>query len=624
MTLNGFEIDKYNQYGIKENATTSTCPLCSESRKKNTEKCMSVFWDTGLGQCNHCGERVQLHTYKKKESTKIYLKPPINSNTDAISEDVIKWFNNVRGVGYEVLKRLKIGNSVKWMPKAKKEIPVIEFRYYLFGELINIKYRGKDKDFQFEKGCELIMYNLDAIMHEDECVVVEGEPDVAAFSEAEVYNCVSVPNGFTLPRKDGTSTINLSFLDEYYSFFENKTKIYIAVDNDDAGLEGRKELIIRFGAGKCYIVDFKDCKDANEYLLKYGKEALKKAKEDAKQVPLEWVETLPDFEKDLDNFYLNGSPKGYTTGIKNLDDNFSIEMGQYVVVTGPPQSGKSELVDSMCLGYSLKYNFKIAFASPENKPNHFHADKILRKIIGFRPKTQKDLDSNRVKRAKEYYKDHFYHVGYNDGYDLEKVLSKFEELVHRLGVKVFVLDPYNKIRLKTKTKDVTDYTREYLNIVDVFCQKHRCIILLIPHPVKMAKEEGTDTYKLPTAYDIKGGGEFFDMSYHMISLVKDNERGLVKCRTLKIKFQHLGTMEATFWFAWNINNGRYVSVEYDDKMGHLPAIEWDNSCYLTTKEPTINLETGEIDNYIPLETQDVFKSNNISGLDNFEYIEPNF
>jgi twinkle protein len=608
MILNGFEIDKFNVHGIKEGEKTSICPECSHDRKKKTEKCMSVFWDTGLGQCNHCGERVQLHTYKKKEGTKTYVKPPVRTNTDTLSEQVIEWFTNDRSIGYEVLKRLKIGNSVKWMPKAQKEIPVVEFRYYLFGELVNVKYRGKDKDFQFEKGCELIMYNLDSIIGEDEAIVVEGEPDTLAYAEAEVYNVTSVPNGFTLPKKDGTSTLNLSYLDDYYHIFETKKKIYIAVDNDEAGRHGARELIIRFGAEKCWLVDFKDCKDANDYLKKYGKQALKQTIQDATQVPLEYVETMPDFEAELDSFYLNGTPKGYETGIKNLDDNFSIELGQYVVVTGPPQSGKSELVDSMCLGYAIKYGFKSAFASPENKPNYFHADKIMRKIIGYKPATKEHLRSEGVRVAKDFYKDHFYHVSFNDGFDLHKVLAKFKELVKRKGVKVFVIDPYNKVRLKTKSKDTNEYTREYLNEIDIFCKENNCIVILVPHPVKMAKEDGTDTFKIPTAYDIKGGGEFFDMSYHMIALVRDNERGMVKCKTLKVKFQHLGKPDMTFWFGWNNRNGRYVSVDFDHRNPIMPIVKWDNTDWLTN---TQDVKTEVVQ-------ADIFKEHNINGSSHFE------
>jgi twinkle protein len=471
------------------------------------------------------------------------------------------------------------------MPKANKEISVIEFPYIVFGKTINVKYRGKDKDFMFEKGCELVMFNLDAIAHEKECVIVEGEFDALAFVEAGINYVTSVPNGFTLPKKDGTSSINLSYLDDYYSFFENKEKIFLAVDNDEAGKHGRDELIRRFGSEKCYLVDFNDCKDANEYLLKHGKEKLAGLLNDAKQVPIENIQTLKDFEYDLDDFWLNGSPKGYLTGIENVDKNYSFEFGQYTLMVGTPQSGKSELVDSMCIGYALKYGLKTAFASPENKPNRLHADKIIRKIAGYRPSTIEEIKSKRIQRAKQFYNDHFLHLEYNDGYDLEKILTKFTELVKRKGVRVFVIDPYNKTRLKKANgKNVNEYTADYLNEIDIFCQKHKVHVILVVHPVKMQKIEGTNSYQMPTAYDIKGGGEMFDMAYHILSIGKETDKRLVKFKTLKVKFQHLGTPDELTYLKWNVNNGRYASVDYDETVGGDVEVFWDNGDWLTSKE----------------------------------------
>ena len=588
MNLNGFEISESNVFGIKQGDTTSTCPECSEHRKPENRKakCMSVFWDTGLGQCNHCGVRVQLHKYKKKNETKDYKLPPLKARTVALGDTLVGYCKDVRGISESSLKRLKIGESKRWMPKAKSEIQVIEFPYIVFGKVVNVKYRGKNKDFMFEPGCEMVMYNLDSIAHEKECVIVEGEFDVAAFVEAGIENVTSVPNGFTLPKKDGTNSVNLSFIDDYYSFFEGKNKIYLAVDNDVAGKNGQAELIRRFGSEKCWLVDFVDCKDANEYLLKNGKEALSMVLATAKQVPIDYVETISDYRQELHDFWLNGSPKGYTCGIKNLDKIYSTELGQYTIITAPPGAGKSELTDAICLGYAMKYGFKTAFASPENKPNKLHTDKIIRKIAGYKPSTQEQIDSSRIKRADKFYEEHFYHVEFNDGYELSKVLVKFEELVKRKGVRVFVLDPYNKIKLKSAIgKNINDYTAEYMNTIDVFCKKNQCLLILVMHPNKMQKVEGTSTYILPDAYDIKGGGEVFDMGYHIIGLVKDVERKLIKLKTLKIKFQHLGTPDETTWLGWNINNGRYVSVDFSEETGILPEIDWDNGDWLISTEP---------------------------------------
>lgn len=76
---------------------------------------------------------------------------------------------------------------------------------------------------------------------------------------------MSVPNGAS----------SLGFVDEYFELFEDKERIFLATDNDRAGIEMRDELIRRLGAERCCLVTFGEgCKDANDHLVKYGKESL--------------------------------------------------------------------------------------------------------------------------------------------------------------------------------------------------------------------------------------------------------------------------------------------------------------------------------------------------------------
>lgn len=575
MELNGFTIEEYNVHKIKEGAKTSTCPVCSEGRKKKNDKCMSVFWDTGLGQCNHCGETTQLHTFKKKDSVKVYVKPPSKVKPSPYSDSFLKYMLDVRGLNENTLKRFKITEEKEWMPQVKDNRNCICFNYYLNNEITNIKYRDGQKNFKLFKGAEKIFYNIDQIRTTKECVIVEGEFDALSFGEAGINNVVSVPNGFT-----AQGNVNLDYLDDYYDYFGNKEKIYLALDNDEAGLNGQKELIRRLGAEKCYLVNFIDCKDSNEYLIKYGVAKLRETLKDAEPVPLEHIETLKDFEAELDDFFINGCPKGYESGIRDLDNIYTIEDGQYCVVTGTPQSGKSEVVDAICLGYSLKYGFKTAFCSPENKPNKFHSAKIIKKVLGDTPNDINDLN---YKSAKEFVNDHFTHIEYDEGYNLQSVLEKFGELVKRKGIKVFVIDPFNKVKLKGASGNINEYTNEYLNLIDVFCKKYSCFVYLVMHPVKMSKEEGKETYMMPTAYNIKGGGEVFDMSYHILGIVKDKEKGLVRLHTLKVKFQHLGEPDCDAWFGWNFKNGRYNVVDFDpeeDETRKIQPNEWDNKPWI--------------------------------------------
>jgi len=577
--INGFTIDQYNVHGIPAKATTSTCPECSEHRKKKHEKCMSVFWDTGLGQCNHCGARVQLHTYKKNEEIKQYFKPVPKPKSN-FSQKILDYFKNDRGISESTLNVLKISEGYEWMPKNGANALCIEFNYYFQGKLTNTKFRAAQKDFKFIKDAELIFYNLDNIIGQKECIIVEGEIDACSYVEAGLWNVVSVPNGFSIKGEPV-----LSYLDDYYGIFDNITKVYIATDNDEAGKKGGQELIRRIGSEKCLVVDFKDCKDANEYLLKYGKEELVKTLDEAKPVPLENVLTYKDVKEDLRNYYLNGQKRGFTIGLESFDKVFSTYTKQFIVVTGIPSSGKSDFVDQMAIGYNINYGWVTAFASGENKPTFLHANKLLRKLSGFTPRHGNTFDLERKGwvAAEEHLERNFNFIDYEDGFDLEKVLKKAEELVKRRGIKLLVIDPYNKIRLKRSMhKNVNDYTNDYLNEIDMFCKKWDLLIILVAHPVKMTKVKGSLTIPQPTFYDIKGGGEFYDMSPHGLLVHRDYDENVTLVKVLKVKFDNLGENNAEVYLGWNINSGRFNDLVEGFQLGtnSIGQTTWNNKNYL--------------------------------------------
>ena len=504
---NGFEIEIFNQYGLKENAKYSTCPLCSEHRKKKDDKCAQLFWDTGLGYCNHCGERFQLHTYKKREQLrKISFRKPEPKPKTEYSQDFLDWFKN-RGISKETLELAKVQECKEWMPQTKKEENCIAFNYYRDGELINIKYRDFNKNFKLEKESELILYNLDFCKINDSVVVVEGEMDAISFIEAGLTNVVSVPNGSTL------KTINLEYLDNCIEYFENKTKIYLALDNDEAGKNLSKELSRRFFNKTCFLVDFSDKKDANEYLVAYGKESLLKTIYEAKEISIEGVSSLSDWETEFDDYCLNGARGGFKTGLKSFDDVFSTYLGQYIVVSGFPSSGKSDFVDEICLKYFEKHGWKTAYASPENKPNTIHAHKLMAKLCGEWIKYENQLKNSWIKNAKHIISDTFKFIDLQR-YSLEEVLAKAEQLIFRYGIKILVLDPFNKIKLKSSDEsNINKYTNDYLNLIDEFCRIHNILIILVAHP---KEPPANDKAFKPNFYSIKGGGEFYDMSPHGI------------------------------------------------------------------------------------------------------------
>jgi twinkle protein len=151
---------------------------------------------------------------------------------------------------------------------------------------------------------------------------------------------------------------------------------------------------------------------------------------------------------------------------------------------------------------------------------------------------------------------------------------------------VLVIDPFNKIRLKASlNKNINEYTNDYLMRIDEFARKHDILIFLIAHPTKPPSIGNDRKNYEPDFYDIKGGGEFYDMSPHGLLVHRDYTHDLVKIKVLKVKFNHLGENNAHIWLAWNKGNGRYTDFRKQaDKPEDIFEPQADNSNWVIEKE----------------------------------------
>ena len=562
--INGFKIDQFNQHNLEEGKAQGICPLCSHERKgsKQKLKCASYDWERGLGTCHNCDNTFQLHSYLRKGKVeKQYIRPQPNIQNKIKSTKIEQWFKS-RGISKETLNDLKVSEDIEFMPQINKKTNAIKFNYYIGNELINIKYRDARKNFKLYKGAEKIFYNINSIININECYIVEGEMDALSLHESGLPNVVSVPNGATLNNN------NLDYLDNCIDYFEDKTKIILATDTDEAGLALQQELIRRLGAEICYTVNFNDCKDANEYLLKYGKENLIKCLSKATPVPLENVTTFKDVEDEIKDFVQHGFKPGYQVGLQNFDEIFSTYTAQFITVTGIPSSGKSDFVDQMAIGYNKNYNWKTAFASPENQPTYLHAHKLMRKLWQDMPSIKDTIKWNNISN---HINDNFFFIDM-ERYTLDSVLRKGAELVKRKGIKCLIIDPYNKIRdIDSKTEDVNRYTMEYLTKIEIFAKKYDVLVIIVAHPTKMYRDKDGNLEE-PNMYNIKGGGEWYDASYHGLLVHRNYEQKTVKVKVLKVKFQNLGENGAEAHFKWHPRSGSFIP-HYDELKNE--AMPWE-------------------------------------------------
>ena len=527
---------------------TTICPQCSKDRKKKNIKCLSVNLDTGKYYCHHCLWTGIATEFEKKEAImqKAYIRPVWRNKTN-LSDNLVKWFDD-RGIRQDTLIRMKISEGVEIMPPDSVKLKTVQFNYFLNDVLINIKYRTRDKKFKLVSGAELILWNIDAIKGQKECVITEGEMDTLSYIQAGYEYAVSVPNG---------AKSKLDYLDNYIEdYLDDKETIYIASDNDSSGMILRDELIRRLGAEKCRIVTYgEDCKDANDHLVKYGAYSLLQTLKNAKEIKVDGVFQISDFEDSLDMLFESGLQKGQTIGHDNFDRLCSFETRRILIATGIPGSGKSEFVDEIAERLNMRYGWKFAYFSPENMPLQIHASKLISKITGM--SFHKNYLSVRdYKHVKEYMEDNFFFICPEEDFSLDTILIKAKYLVKRRGIKALVLDPWNKIDHQFPPgMNETNYISKQLDKIITFSQRNDIFTIIIAHPVKKGKDS-TGKTEVPTLYDISGSANFFNKAdFGITSHRKDDD--IVEIHVQKVKFKHLGETGIAV-FKYNYTNGRYV------------------------------------------------------------------
>ena len=546
------------------------CHKCIGDRKHKSDTSLSVNLDTGVYHCFHCGWKGSAFISENKN----YARP--KQNLTNLSEKTKKWFLD-RGIEENVLQYFKITESVEWMPEGTHEgkiVPAgkrstINFNYFRDSELINVKFRDAKKSFRLVKDAEMIFYNLDAIKGKKECLITEGEIDAMSFYAAGYFYALSVPNG--APK--GTN-INMVYLDNCWEAFEEMDKIYIATDQDEAGAFLRGELIRRLGAERCYVVKFEDCKDANDYLKKYGTSKLLSQVKTAEAVPIKGVWKAESFKDKIYNLWRYGREKPLKLGLGEFDELLSFRGGDLTVVTGIPSHGKSYFCLWMMVILSARYGWKWVMFAPENMPEEELVGIIASMFMGeqFDAKDEQfKMSMESLNLAYEFVNNHFYFFKFDEAdISVDGIVQTFKTCVKKYGVKGGMIDPWNKVEhLIPKGFSETQYINETLSKLTSLCKIAGVHIFFVAHPTKMQKNKDTGEYEVPNLYSISGSAHWYNQCDNGV-VVYRNKDNSVSAVVQKVRWKFVGSAgETKFNFHWQ--TGRY---HHNSREAILPFRYW--------------------------------------------------
>ncbi|KAK9706975.1 hypothetical protein RND81_07G164600 [Saponaria officinalis] len=564
------------------------CPKCEggDSGEKSLNLHISADGNTAVwycfrGKCGWTGNTMAVAdvspTYgRSKQITKVKMRTLTEDSLglEPLGDELLQYFAE-RMITASTLKR-----NYVLQKNAGGQI-VIAFTYRRDGALVSCKYRDANKIFWQEADTEKIVYGLDDIRNATDIIIVEGECDKLAMEEAGFLNCVSVPEG--APSKVSSKELPPPDQDTKYQFlwncreyFKKASRIILATDADEPGQALAEELARRLGRERCWRVkwpkknELENFKDANEVLMYMGPEVLKETIANAELYPIQGLFTFKDYFPEIDAYYhrVLGDEFGISTGWRCLDEYYNIVPGELTIVTGIPNSGKSEWLDALLCNLNQSAGWKFALCSMENKVRE-HARKLLEKHIK-KPffnvrygETVERMTLEEFEQGKEWLDSTFHLIRCeNDSLpSIKWVLDLAKAAVLRYGIRGLVIDPYNELdHQRHNSMTETEYVSQMLTMVKRFAQHHSCHVWFVAHPKQLQNWTGDP----PNLYDISGSAHFINKCDNgiVVHRNRDPEAGpidRVQICVRKVRNKVAGTIGDAY-LTYNRVTGEFVDL----------------------------------------------------------------
>lgn len=495
------------------------CPKChgGENRDKDT---FSINLKTGLfkcfrASCDYHGHFVELARDFDYDlgfgEKRVYRKLPQRPVT--VRNGAIEYMAS-RGISAEVCKRYELTTRTD-----NKNILVFPF-YDDAGVLQFVKYRnmkfrrGIDKNKEWSEADTMpILFGMKQCVDFGRLVITEGQIDSLSVAECGIDNAVSVPtgaNGFT-------------WLANCWDWITKFESVVVFGDNEHGKitladtLRARLPQPVKVVRKKDYLGE----KDVNDILLKYGKQAVITAVENAEIPKLENVKDL----STVQSVDINALPK-IKTNIPDMDRVIGgLIMGQVVLLTGKRGHGKSTFM-SQLVCEALDQRENVFIYSGELADYHFKRwidfqlagtdyIKTVQNVYGDNEYT---ISEGVIRQISDWYKGRAYIYDNNwlpdDDAEIESLLDTIEKVIKQYGVRLVCID-----NLMTAMESVRENDQLYLaqsNFVGKLKKiavKYDIVVILVAHPRKSKLEFDND--------DVSGSGDITNkvdvvMSYQRV------------------------------------------------------------------------------------------------------------
>lgn len=515
--------------------TLRKCPYCGKTNSTDKEK-FAINLETGQFNCLRasCGAHGNMITLSRDfdfslgEQYDAYYRTPrkryrtfAKPEKPIVPKDKAIEYLNSRGISEETAKRYQV--TVKG---DSKNILVFTF-FDEDGKPTFIKYRktdfkkGIDKAKEWcEPNCKPILYGMELCNYENDTLTIcEGQMDCLAVAEAGIENAISVPTGAK----------GFTWLPFCWNFLNKFEKIVIFGDYENGKISLLDELKDRLELTVLHVREsaYKDCKDANELLMKYGKDAVREAVETAIPIPVERVVEMADVE-DIDIYKVEKLP----TGITCLDRLLygGLPFGGVEILSGIRGEGKSILASQIAVS-ALQHGYSVLLYSGELTNSSAKAWMHFQ-IAGSRHITEEKnrwgdpiylISKTNNHLISEWYRGRMLMYD-SDSDEIEdendSLVKTVKEVIMRNGVRVVILDNLmTAIDLEpVKGDDKYERQSKFVKKLATIGRKYNVLILLVAHKRKTGAIAETDENDA-----VSGSADITNLALITLTYCKDKE-----------------------------------------------------------------------------------------------------
>lgn len=511
-----------------------TCPYCKATGRDNEYK-FSINLNTGQYKCLRasCGARGNMtdlardFDFSLGNSYDEYFKPKKQYRQLKTPKEPIKpkepaiRFLESRGISEEIAKRYQITCQTD-SPNVLC-MPFIDDK----GNWVTVKYRKTDFDKNrdsckewSEKDCKPILYGMAQCNPENKTLIItEGQLDSLSVAEAGIENAVSVPTGAK----------GFTWIPYCWDFVNRHERLVVFGDYEKGEITLLSELQKRFDMIAVYHVrpeDYKDCKDANEILQKYGKEQVRQCIANAIQDAPEYLLDISDVEQ-VNIYDIEKVP----TGINSLDRLLygGLPFPGLTILSGKRGEGKSTLAGQI-LSTAIDHDYKCLAYSGELAAWHFKAW-LFKQIAGgnhtFLYQNKSGDQGYAVSKTNEnlinaWIRDKLYLIDNTRIVGSESVglISAIETAIKRYGVRLILLD-----NLMTAISMLTDAGSDKNAIQEDFVNKLAQIAMTYNVHVIIVAHKRKNAYGGDGMDDVLGASAITNLANIVITYGRDRELG---------------------------------------------------------------------------------------------------